>query len=904
MNIVPALGRILLALILIYSVCACLLYKNEAVLHFAQRQVAGTFETAYNCRFRGKAVACDLWRFCLVMQDVEAEAPDGKQGEGAYWCWHADTFTLTFFPLSFLRGKNIDMHATVGQCSAYSEFSSSGIPLLNHLVGYAFGKPNLPICLQAVTVEKADVLLESANNTIIGTCGMRVFVKDSRAQLNGNFKQFVYKRGATQTASIPDVALNCVLRTDQLSKMRFDMKGEVEIAQRAEPLSCSLNGSWNGQEGALSVESVDNTLTGIIKNIRYASDTGLNAQLLIRLPLDLLSVLLGGAQAPQINGALQLEGIIAYQNALHAHGQLQLNGVGLSGYEIGDFESSFSIGPETAYGYCKGARGLIDQLNGSWLYTLSNKKCTVSITNESESAESSRLKSLTVQGMLDPTGAADLSYECTSILPLSRELVTVKGKIQGLQDRYRVLGTVGKTNFQLRLNKKENAFCVQGFCVDAHNHSLWRLKSNELFARGQLEIDLVLLQQMCRYMLGYAPSGEGAMHIGWQVGAHGVEATLGLRKGFLVIPGTYTVLTGFGAQLNYQMQQRLLCIERMLCSCDKGSVSAKNGMLSLDANGTLASAYLSLLIKNLFVTTGRDLFMQLNGNLCIEKKHDAAPHIGGTVIIDKGRMSKNILGAEWQQRALGIKQEEGPQATLDLHIINRGGVQVKTPFLLAESRCNLQVKGTLQHPVLTGDIRLPQGTLAFPYRPLHITRGLISLIPHQIGSSLLELQAEGMVRKYHITLTCGGTLQTPEISLSSDPLLSEEQIITLLLSGSEEGILSTVVPALLMDKLQDLLFGNEESLALLNSYLSTILGPFTRIRFIPSFADQTARGGFRASIEVEVNDQLRGSIQKNFSLSEDVKYEVEYILSDDISMRAIRDERGDTGAEVEMRWKF
>ena len=60
----------------------------------------------------------------------------------------------------------------------------------------------------------------------------------------------------------------------------------------------------------------------------------------------------------------------------------------------------------------------------------------------------------------------------------------------------------------------------------------------------------------------------------------------------------------------------------------------------------------------------------------------------------------------------------------------------------------------------------------------------------------------------------------------------------------------------------------------------------------------------RGAIEIDINDQLHGLIQKNFSQPEDMLFEVEYILSDDMTLRGIRDEHGDLGGEVEMRWKF
>jgi hypothetical protein len=73
---------------------------------------------------------------------------------------------------------------------------------------------------------------------------------------------------------------------------------------------------------------------------------------------------------------------------------------------------------------------------------------------------------------------------------------------------------------------------------------------------------------------------------------------------------------------------------------------------------------------------------------------------------------------------------------------------------------------------------------------------------------------------------------------------------------------------------------------------------------VPSFADQTGRGGLRWALELDLNDNLRASIQKNFSQLEDTKFEVEYAITDDILVRGIKDEHNDLGGEVELRWKF
>ena len=83
-----------------------------------------------------------------------------------------------------------------------------------------------------------------------------------------------------------------------------------------------------------------------------------------------------------------------------------------------------------------------------------------------------------------------------------------------------------------------------------------------------------------------------------------------------------------------------------------------------------------------------------------------------------------------------------------------------------------------------------------------------------------------------------------------------------------------------------------------------ILKPLQYIHFVPSFGDQSGRGGLRGKIEIDLNDRWRAMIQNNFNLSEDTRFEVEYMLSDDVSLKAGRDEHRDVTAEIEMRWKF
>ena len=149
-----------------------------------------------------------------------------------------------------------------------------------------------------------------------------------------------------------------------------------------------------------------------------------------------------------------------------------------------------------------------------------------------------------------------------------------------------------------------------------------------------------------------------------------------------------------------------------------------------------------------------------------------------------------------------------------------------------------------------------------------------------------------------------GTAQQPTITFQSSPALQDEQIASLLFGGTEDGAVAIAVPLSLSGELERLLLGSADEASHILVGLERILKPFGNVRIVPSFSDQSARGGVRGALRVEVNDRLSGLIQQNFSLTEDTRVVVEYSLSDDTLLRGIRDERGDLGAEVEARWKF
>ena len=167
----------------------------------------------------------------------------------------------------------------------------------------------------------------------------------------------------------------------------------------------------------------------------------------------------------------------------------------------------------------------------------------------------------------------------------------------------------------------------------------------------------------------------------------------------------------------------------------------------------------------------------------------------------------------------------------------------------------------------------------------------------------LAIAAHGVVRQYDITIHSEGTIQEPHLRFESSPALRDEQIMSLLLSGSEDGIVSLNLSHDSFSLIHALLTAAHTP-ETEPSWWASLLAPLRRVRLIPKLNDQSGRGGVRGAVEIEVDDRLRATIQHNFSLSEDIKISVDYAISDDMHVRALRDERGDYAAELEIRWKL
>lgn len=212
--------------------------------------------------------------------------------------------------------------------------------------------------------------------------------------------------------------------------------------------------------------------------------------------------------------------------------------------------------------------------------------------------------------------------------------------------------------------------------------------------------------------------------------------------------------------------------------------------------------------------------------------------------------------------------------------------------------------GHFHNPRLTGNILCKQGSISFLKHTLSMTRGQAEFLPHRPYDPQIEFIAHTRIKQYLISLYISGTAGKPHISFSSVPHLSQEQILALLIAGSDTATMYHDLPTVILQNLHGIFAGEHKHAQRTTSLLKALTKPLEYIQITPQFSNQTGRGGIKATLSIDVNPQLHAHMQKDFSLQEDLAIDVEYFLSDDINIRIAKDARGDVGAEAEVRCKF
>ncbi len=244
----------------------------------------------------------------------------------------------------------------------------------------------------------------------------------------------------------------------------------------------------------------------------------------------------------------------------------------------------------------------------------------------------------------------------------------------------------------------------------------------------------------------------------------------------------------------------------------------------------------------------------------------------------------------------------GPVLLLDLDVIAEGGLWVRNDDALIEAEADLALRGTLDQPELTGNLTAFEGgTYRFRDVTYRLVSGSLDFVEVDRIDPRLNIEAVSRVRNYEITLRITGTVSKPVYDLSSDPALSQPEIVWLLITGQDPSDPSYG--------------GTQISQAEVAGYLAApvthaVTAPLakipgvTSVRIDPYFLEGTADPSARATVTSKVSENLQVTYSTSLDEQSGDIYQVEYNRGRLWDLIATRDEDGSVGGDIRFRRRW
>jgi autotransporter translocation and assembly factor TamB len=256
---------------------------------------------------------------------------------------------------------------------------------------------------------------------------------------------------------------------------------------------------------------------------------------------------------------------------------------------------------------------------------------------------------------------------------------------------------------------------------------------------------------------------------------------------------TLPALTNFKALLNFR-QNRL--------SFDRFGGDLAGGPFTLGGSIDLPKLTepkfdLHLKANSVLVARNDDLTARVDADIKVEGPLKSA-NVSGQVLTTNSRFLKNIDIIPIGLPGRPAPQPEPPSSAPRLSFPNPPlrdwkfdvVIKSKDPFLIRGNLAtggaiiDMKLAGTGLHPELQGQVRLENFDATLPFSTLTIRLGFLYFDPDDPLNPRIELQGESLIRDYTIHAYIYGTAHSPQAVFSSEPPLPQEEIISLLATGT------------------------------------------------------------------------------------------------------------------------
>ena len=281
--------------------------------------------------------------------------------------------------------------------------------------------------------------------------------------------------------------------------------------------------------------------------------------------------------------------------------------------------------------------------------------------------------------------------------------------------------------------------------------------------------------------------------------------------------------------------------------------------------------------------------------------------IKGEIRIKKASYEKNLnirtLVLELQKKKTRLEQPIPffGSTELNVHIGGKKEVWINNNLAKLPVEVDLVLKGTIAHPLLFGRIGAQDGTFVFSRNTFKVIAATADFISPDTIRPVMDIHATTDVRGYNIDLRLTGTVERFNLSLNSDPQLSETDILALLTVGQTASEASGTAKE--VGAVEATTFLTAPIQEKIESAMQDII-KIDRFQVDPYYSTSTASEGARLTVGKRLlNDKLYVTYTTGITTVEDL-IKLEYFLGKNVYVVGERDEQGRLNGDVKFRFEF
>jgi hypothetical protein len=329
-------------------------------------------------------------------------------------------------------------------------------------------------------------------------------------------------------------------------------------------------------------------------------------------------------------------------------------------------------------------------------------------------------------------------------------------------------------------------------------------------------------------------------------------------------------------------------------------------------NNTLSNIALQGSLRNARLKYPKDFVSTIDAELTLNGGPESLALTGDVTVLraeylrDFNLLEQIIGGSSGSSGASAADSLYG-SITLNIPVHSRDGLYLDNELTRVQGGMDLTLRGTIGEPYVTGRVFATEGSIFFRGNRFDIVNGSIDFVDRNRINPVLNIRAEADVRSYRVRLDVNGDLEhlhSHGLTVTSDPPLSEVDILALLVTGKSEDPGATGIEnprrQAEMTGLSAASILSEEMTSVVGKRVERIFGLST-FRVDPFLAGAENDPTARITISERLSPDLSITFSRNLSTSQEQIVLIEYDVNKNLSIIATRDENGQYGIDFRFR---